>query len=329
MFARNLLSASKTQGRLASTDLWSGNDTTQVITNNVNLAANGGLVILNRRNYVSETLSGLWWNKPFLTVGNSQQGISWWVSNGGAYYSGQQFTVGSFDSNGYTINSSDPALNAVGGTYVGHTFKRAKDFYYDTYEPSVFAGTVNLDLSSEISTLGAILVAQWNQTSDHAFVWHRSCTSGDAFDISTTTTSPNGETATSKFSVSGTTLTLPDTEWPFGSVFIYVFAHNTDEIVCDQYTGNGSATGPTVTLNWEPQLLLIKRKDGTGNWLLYDNVRDTTNPITTKTILNTLSGDDTSGEDVDFNATGFQLKSSSSDINANASAYVYIAVRKQ
>lgn len=329
MFARNLLSASKTQGRLASTDLWSGNDTTQVITNNVNLAANGGLVVLNRRNYVSGTLSGLWWNKPFLTTGNSQQGISWWVANGASYFAGQQFTVGSFDSNGYTINSSDGALNAIGGTYVGHTFKRAKNFYYDTYEPAVFAGTVNLDLSSNISTLGAILVAQWNYTSNHAFVWHRSCTSGSAFDISTTTTSPNAEAATSKFSVSGTTLTLPSAQWPFGAVFIYVFAHNTDEIVCDQYTGNGSSTGPTVTLNWEPQLLLIKRKDGTGNWLLYDNVRDTTNPITTKTILNTLSGDDTSGEDVDFNATGFQLKSSSSDINANASAYVYIAVRKQ
>lgn len=329
MFARNLLSASKTQGRLASTDIWSGNGTSQVVTNNVNLAANGGLVIVNRRNYVSGTLSGTWWNKPFLNIGNSNQFITWWQSNTNAYFSGQQFTIGSFDGAGYTINSSDPVLNEIGGTYVGHTFKRAKNFYYDTYEASVFSGTVNIDFSSEISTLGAILVAQTNQTSNHAFVWHRSCTSGDAFDISTTATSPNGETATAKFSVSGTTLTLPDTQWPFGAVYIYVFAHNTNEIVCDEYTGNGSATGPTVTLNWEPQLLLIKRKDGTGNWLLYDNVRDSTNPITTKTILNTLSGDDTSGEDVDFNSTGFQLKSSSSDINANASAYVYIAVRKQ
>lgn len=329
MFARNLLSASKTQGRLASTDIWSGNGTSQVVANNVNLASNGGLVMINRRNYTSGTLSGTWWNKPFLNLGSSSQLLTWWTSNTNAYFSGGVFTLGTFDVTGYTINSADPVANEIGGTYVGHAFKRAKNFYYDMSPQDAWAIGATIDFANEISTLGAVVVAQFNQTSNHAFIWHRSCTSGSAFDISTTTTSPNAQAATSRFSISGTTLTIPTGVWSFGAIIVLVFAHNTDEIVCDEYTGNGSATGPTVTLNWEPQLLLIKRKDGTGNWLLYDNVRDTTNPITTKTIVNTLSGDDTSGEDVDFNSTGFQLKSTSSDINANASAYVYIAVRKQ
>jgi len=330
-----ILSGASGVEKLFSTDLYTGNGTSSQIINNIDLASSSGLVMINNRNYTSGSLCGFWWNKPFLSIGVQTQHITWWQSSGGTYWSGQQFTIGSFNGNGYTVTGSDQAYNASGLNYVAHTFKRAKDFYYDTYSSSVWTSgyTEDYSVTGGISTLGMVAMWQTNQTgSTHAYIWHRSCSANSGFNVSNSTNSPASETNTSsKFTVSGTTLTLPgDPIWPFGAVFFSVWAHDPNKIVCDEYTGNGSATGPSINLGWKPQFLMVKRKTGgNGDWLFYDNVRDSTNPITIKTLQNLLQGDDTSGEDVDFNATGFQLKSTSAQINANGSSYIYMAVREQ
>jgi hypothetical protein len=88
------------------------------------------------------------------------------------------------------------------------------------------------------------------------------------------------------------------------------------------YTGNGSATGPSVTTDFEPTWLMIKRTDSTGDWIILDSARDATNPRDTFLEPNTSDGDAT-GNDVDFNATGFQLKSTSASINASGGTYIY------
>jgi hypothetical protein len=88
------------------------------------------------------------------------------------------------------------------------------------------------------------------------------------------------------------------------------------------YTGNGSATGPSVTTGFRPSWLMIKRTDSTGDWIILDSARDATNPRDTFLEPNTSDGDAT-GNDVDFNATGFQLKSTSASINASGGTYIY------
>jgi hypothetical protein len=88
------------------------------------------------------------------------------------------------------------------------------------------------------------------------------------------------------------------------------------------YTGNGSATGPSVTTNFEPTWLMIKRTDTTGDWIILDSARDATNPRTEFLVPNTAGEEDT-GNDVDFNATGFQLKSTSASTNDTGGTYIY------
>ena len=68
------------------------------------------------------------------------------------------------------------------------------------------------------------------------------------------------------------------------SFVAYLFAHNdgdgefgpdgdADIIKCGSYTGNGSANGPEIDLGFEPQWVLIKAQQSTGNWFMFDTMR--------------------------------------------------------
>jgi hypothetical protein len=91
------------------------------------------------------------------------------------------------------------------------------------------------------------------------------------------------------------------------------------------YTGNGSATGPSITTDFEPTFLMIKRTDSTGDWIIHDSARDATNPRTAFLEPNTTDAEG-SGLDVDFNSTSFQIKSSSATVNANGGTYIYMCI---
>ena len=97
------------------------------------------------------------------------------------------------------------------------------------------------------------------------------------------------------------------------------------------YSGNGSATGPTVTTDFEPGFVMIKRTSADasgGNWIIKDNKRNTSNPRTKTLIANSLSAELTE-YDVDFNATSFQILNADVDINKNGGTYIYMAFANQ
>jgi hypothetical protein len=124
-----------------------------------------------------------------------------------------------------------------------------------------------------------------------------------------------------------------------GSTYVaYIYAHNaggfgltgTDNVIsCGSYTGNGSTTGPVVTLGYEPQWLLVKRSSASGDdWILVDNMRGF--PVTGNTqYLNpNNSFAESSFALVSPLATGFQPRTTDGGYNANGSTYIYIAIRR-
>jgi hypothetical protein len=101
------------------------------------------------------------------------------------------------------------------------------------------------------------------------------------------------------------------------------------------YTGNGNATGPTITTGFRPAFVMIKVVDrtdgGNGGWFMYDNTR---NPNTgdTTAMNNVLMANsnavelvDDSNLALDFTSTGFQLKASYDEVNVNGGTYIYMA----
>lgn len=89
------------------------------------------------------------------------------------------------------------------------------------------------------------------------------------------------------------------------------------------YTGNGSSTGPTVTTGFEPKFIMIKRTDAASDWRIFDAARDSSNPRTNSITTNLFTAQSTTNGSVDFNSTSFQIKSSSSQVNASGGTYIY------
>jgi hypothetical protein len=118
----------------------------------------------------------------------------------------------------------------------------------------------------------------------------------------------------------------------------YLFASNAggfgltgiDNVIsCGSYTGNGSATGPVINLGYEPQWLLIKNATNTSNWSIIDNMRGM--PVGSNDALlvaNKPDGESSTLDLISPTATGFQVTSTSGEVNTNVSTYLYLSIRR-
>ena len=95
------------------------------------------------------------------------------------------------------------------------------------------------------------------------------------------------------------------------------------------YTGNATSTpadGTFVFLGFKPSWVMLKRKDISGQWRIYDNKRSPLNYMD-----ELLSADSSDGESegstsrLDFLSNGFKLRGSASGTNKNGGTYVYMA----
>tara|TARA_R100000655_G_scaffold76950_1_gene115987 strand:- start:603 stop:2588 length:1986 start_codon:yes stop_codon:yes gene_type:complete len=91
------------------------------------------------------------------------------------------------------------------------------------------------------------------------------------------------------------------------------------------YTGNGSSSGPTISLGFSPRLIMIKNVDNGGaDWHLYDTVRGLGSSNEERLYLNSISDQD-SGNDLTPSSTGFQVVNSWANINGSANTMIYYA----
>ena len=94
------------------------------------------------------------------------------------------------------------------------------------------------------------------------------------------------------------------------------------------FIGNGSSDGAYVKLGFRPALILLKRTSS-ANWTLWDNKRDSYNPIQ-RFIYTDLNNGEGSGTDrVDFVSDGIKWRNSNTKWNASGGEYVYMAWAEQ
>lgn len=127
----------------------------------------------------------------------------------------------------------------------------------------------------------------------------------------------------------GLTSGQPDRNPSGQEMIVYAFHSVAGFSKIGTYTGNGSSTGPTITLGFQPDWLMIKRTDVADEWYLYDSARSTSNPRTKILLPNAdISELDNVAYSVDFLSNGFQLKSAtSSATNASGGTYIYMAFK--
>lgn len=312
-----------------STFLYSGTGATQSIVNSINVSANGGLVWLKQRSGTADHFL-------FDTLRGVNQEINSSTANAESTLAN---SLTAFNTNGFTVGS-ETAINSSGQAYVGWTFREcAKFFDVVTYTGTGVARTVAHNLGS---VPGCIIVKSTTLGTDWR-VYHRGANASPAT-VSLRLNSSAGPDTNAGFwnntaptATEFTVGTDNDVNNTGASYVAYVFAHDAggfgtdgaqNAISCGSYTGNGSNTGPTIALGYEPQWLLIKDVGPGDGWVMTDNTRGFVHNGGNWTFQAQTSTAETSSNLVGILSNGFRPVSSSTLVNANGSTYIYIAIRR-
>jgi hypothetical protein len=307
-----------------STYLYTGNGSTQTITNGIDLSTKGGLVWLKNR---SSTYS----HRLFDTTRGATQAVASNTTDAQFTQSG----LTAFNTTGFDIGSAAPT-NDSGLTFASWTFRKQPKFFdVVTYTGTGSAVTVNHNLGS---TPGCIIIKATSNTGNW-HVWHRSVVDGSGYGylvLNSTDAAAGGKIINS---TSSTNFVVASGLSDVGYTYVcYVFAHDaggfgltgTDNVIsCGSYVGNGSNTnGTNVDLGYEPQWLLIKKSSsGTSDWLMVDNMRGMTADGTDEQLKANSSGAADETTAVIVKSTGFQLKATGNP-NTSGETYIYIAIRR-
>ena len=302
-----------------STWLYTGNSSTQTITNGIDLAGKGGMVWLKARNsaqnhFLFDTNRGV--QKRLVSNSTAEQ---FELSDGLSAFNSNGFTLGS----GYTANGS--GLNVASWTFR----KAAKFFDVVTYTGNGSTQTIahSLGVAPGFILVKPLAAGEWHG-------YHRSL--GATQDIQINYDGPAFTfTCWDNTEPTSTNFTVKTNINSNGATYVaYLFAHDPSAdgfIQCGSYTGNGSSNGPTVTLGWEPQWLLFKRANSSSGWYLIDNMRGMALTGNGNSLYPNLAWAENSYWATNFaniNATGFQIVNTDGDINSSGSNYIYVAIRR-
>jgi hypothetical protein len=311
-----------------STWLYTGNGSTQTITNGIDLSTQGGLV----------------WIKPRSVSGanrlvDSNRGYANQLQSDTTNPQGTATPSWSFSalSSGWSINTTNTSVNNTGDTYASWTFRKAPKFFdVVTYTGNGSNRTIAHSLGS---VPGCIIVKRTDTTADWQ-VYHRSLANTEYLVLNLTDAKATGTDRWNSTTADSTVFSLGTNaavNASGGTYVAYLFAHDaggfgasgTDNVIsCGSYTGNGSSTGPTVTLGYEPQWLMVKNASGTGNWNIIDNMRGMPVGSADAFLEANTSDAEATADWVTPTATGFQIASTSSEVNTNSSTYIYVAIRR-
>jgi len=254
-----------------STWLYTGNGSTQTITNGIDLSTKGGLVWIKIRgtSVQDHALYDTARTARYKLRSNSASGQS---DTG----TGTNKDFASFNSNGFSLGTpfySDD-VNGTSYPYVSWTFREQPKFF----DVVTYTGTgSNRTISHSLGSVPACIMVKRTDTTGAWQVYHRSLANTEYLVLNTTAAKATGATrwnsttpTSSVFSL-GTDATVNASG---GTYVAYIFAHDaggfgltgTDNVIsCGSYTGNGSATGPSITLGYEPQWVLVKSSTVAGS----------------------------------------------------------------
>jgi hypothetical protein len=318
-----------------STWLYAGNNSTQTITNGIDLAGKGGLVWFKQRNNASghelvDTARGA--GKKLRTDATNGETVN--------------TDLTSFTSSGFSLDYITGGANVNAGTFASWTFRKAAKFFdVVTYTGD---GTGGRTLSHALNgTIGAVIVKRTDSTGDWYVAARISSTQytvgdsaaplrlnatsggGSGFD-----TAPYWSSTTFKLSAFWNESTTVNVN---GATYVaYVFAHdaggfgdsgNDSVSACGSFTTDGSGNA-TITLGWEPQWLLVKANANATNWRLVDTMRGWRSNATNNAEIG-ISANSSSPEDGSL-ATAYQLTSTGFNATSldSSTPYIYIAIRR-
>ena len=106
----------------------------------------------------------------------------------------------------------------------------------------------------------------------------------------------------------------------------YCFADISGYQSIGNYTGNGYATGPTITTGFKPALVIIEAAGEEHSWLIADNTRNPSNPINKWLFADLANTESDTVDRVNFLSNGFQITTANDNQNKSGDNYIYLAI---
>ena len=303
---------------LFATTLYTGSGSSQTINTGLNMLANEGVTWIKRRDASGD-------HHLFDNLRGDNVALKSNTSDANSGGSG----LWSAASNGFSLANN--ATDISGATYASWNFLSFTRFF----DVVTWSGNnSNRTISHSLATEPGLIIVKRRDSVGDWLVYHRSLANTDYLALNSTAGTAtdaalwNSTSATTSVFSLGTNV---DVNGFAGAYVAYLFAHDTasDGVVqCGSYTGNGSVTGPTISLGWQPQWLMIKRTDSTASWVIMDSVRGQLGSDDYYLHANSLGAESyASHTRVDYLSTGFQLRGTNGQTNASGGTYVYLAIR--
>ena len=249
---------------------YTGNGSTQTITNGIDLAGKGGMVWMKHRasvqnHQLSDTVNGMTFTSAKFLRSNLDSAIA----NNGADFQRA-------DSNGFTwgVNANDIGFNLSGGSYISWTFRKAPKFF----DVVTYTGNgANRTIAHSLGSVPGMIMVKRTDVAGSWMVYHNSIANTENLVLNTTAAKVTNATAWNSTTATASVFSLgthADVNTNAGTYVAYLFAHDTaaDGIIqCGSFTTDGSGNA-TVNLGWEPQYLMYKPAIA-GNWFIADTIR--------------------------------------------------------
>ena len=316
-----------------STFLYTGNSSTQIINNGIDLSGEGGLLWVKNRTQAGYEHC----------LFDTERGATTRLKSN----SSEMQTTGylsSFNNNGFTL-ASGFYENQSSHPHVSWTFRKASGFFdVVTYSGTGSAQNISHNLKA---SPGFIMVKRYSGTEDW-ICYHNQLGHNKGIPLNQTNGSFTSSTYWNSTAPTSTQFTVGTHDRVNTSGHNYVaylfagypgqtdyatFGEDSDETIinCGSYSGNGSTTSRDVTnVGFEPQWIFIKNTSSTNNWYIFDIMRGiVSEPGGDSYILANTHGAEVSTENyIDILPNGFSLRDDNAAVNANGSTYVYVAIRR-
>jgi hypothetical protein len=307
--------------------LYTGNGSTQTITNGIDLSGKGGLVWIKDRTVATN-------NALFDTNNGATKYLQ---SDSTTNQNTNATTLTAFNSNGFALGNA-LITNANASAFVSWAFrKQLKFFDVVTYTGNGANRTIAHNLGS---VPGCIIIKSTSNVGTNWAVYHRSIANTDYLSLNLTNAVTTNNRYWNNTTPTSTVFSLGDgseVNASGGTYVAYLFAHDaggfgasgTDNAIsCGSYTGTNAA-GNTITLGYEPQYLLIKNASASASWFIYDVMRGlSVGGASSALLANTAGVEGGTSVNVKPSATGFIVDSTGGGLNASGNTYIYIAIRR-